>query len=204
MKNTIKLAALSICLFGSGMQVGANAQAGDRVPQSYEQPRPQIATPAQVQTQAQIKAQKHTQAYAKAASYGRPQPSQYAQLSQRGPQRSEQSNYELQSDRLAQMVELPGVPQYTGRMTFITGTRFPNAKGGASLTLELKALETADQVKDWYAAALQQSGWKLDNAMSNAHTVAAWQNKKLIQVITRPVGKMRYSCDVVIRYKYDS
>lgn len=102
------------------------------------------------------------------------------------------------------MVDLPGVPQYTGRMTFITGTRFPYAKGGASLTLELKALETADQVKDWYSAALQQSGWKLDSAMSNANTVAAWQNKKLIQVITRPVGKMRHSCDVVIRYKYDS
>jgi hypothetical protein len=197
----IKFATLSVGVLSVMMPVAAGAQAGDQAPQSYAQPRPQIATPAQVQTQAQIKAQKHTQAYAKAASYGRPM---VPQSSLKGPQRTEQSHYELQSDRLAQMVELPGVPQYTGRMTFITGTRFPNAKGGASLTLELKALETADQVKDWYSAALHQSGWKLDNAMSNANTVAAWQNRKMIQVITRPVGKMRYSCDVIIRYKYDS
>jgi len=198
MKNKITLAALSVCVFSAGMQASALAQAGNQVPQSYAQQPAQVSTPAQVQSQAQIKAQKHTASYAKAATYGQPQ------VPQKGVVRSEESRYELQSDRLAQMVDLPGVPQYTGRMTFITGTRFPNAKGGASLTLELKALETADQVKDWYAAALQGSGWKLDSAMSNAHTVAAWQNKKMIQVITRPVGKMRYSCDVIIRYKYDS
>ncbi|MBA3858703.1 MAG: hypothetical protein C0507_17490 [Cyanobacteria bacterium PR.3.49] len=201
MKNNISFVALSICFLSASMQHAAHAQAGTQIPQSYEQPRPQVVTPQQVHAQAQAKAQKHTASYAKAATYGRPQ---IPQSSLKGPQRSEQSNYELQSDRLAQMVDLPGVPQYTGRMTFITGTRFPYAKGGASLTLELKALETADQVKDWYSAALQQSGWKLDSAMSNANTVAAWQNKKLIQVITRPVGKMRHSCDVVIRYKYDS
>lgn len=113
----------------------------------------------------------------------------------------ERSQYEMQSQHLTQMVPLPGVPQYTGQMLFVRGTNFPNAKCGSSLTLELKACETAEQVKEWYTAVLQQSGWKLDSMMSNDHTVAAWQGNRHIQVITRKMVKDRIHCDVVIRYK---
>jgi hypothetical protein len=113
----------------------------------------------------------------------------------------ERSQYEMQSQHLTQMVPLAGVPQYTGQMVFVRGTNFPNAKCGSSLTLELKACETAEQVKDWYATVLQQSGWKLDSVMSNEHTVAAWQGNRHIQVITRKMVKDRIHCDVVIRYK---
>lgn len=113
----------------------------------------------------------------------------------------ERSQYEMQSQHLTQMVPLAGVPQYTGQMVFVRGTNFPNAKCGSSLTLELKACETAEQVKDWYATVLQQSGWKLDSVMSNDHTVAAWQGNRHIQVITRTMVKDRIHCDVVIRFK---
>lgn len=114
------------------------------------------------------------------------------------PQRSQ---YEFQSQTLRQMVELPEVPQYAGQMSFVTGTLFSNAKSGASLTLKLRAVECPQQVKDWYQAALQQSGWKLEKLMCNEHTVAAWKGKKLFQVVVTPPSNSRFRCDLLMRYR---
>lgn len=100
------------------------------------------------------------------------------------------------------MVDLPEVPQYTGQMTFVAGTYFPNAKSGASITMKVRTMEYAGAVKDWYSAALQQSGWKIEQAMSNEHTVAAWKGKQLIQVIVNEPSHNRFRADVLIRYRF--
>ncbi len=89
-------------------------------------------------------------------------------------------------------------------MSFVTGTLFPNATSGASLTLQLKATETTEQIRDWYQASLQQSGWKLDKPMCNDHTVAAWKNKNLVQIIIRSNAYKNSRSDVIIRYRYGS
>ncbi|PZM83288.1 MAG: hypothetical protein DKT66_09010 [Candidatus Melainabacteria bacterium] len=127
----------------------------------------------------------------------RRQPSQT--LSQ---QASTRCQYEFQSQKLTQMVDLPEVPQYTGQMTFVAGTYFPNAKSGASITMKVRTMEYAGAVKDWYSAALQQSGWKIEQAMSNEHTVAAWKGKQLIQVIVNEPSHNRFRADVLIRYRF--
>ncbi len=138
----------------------------------------------QAQAQAQSQGQAHNQANA-----------------QQNPTRSQT---EFQSQTLKQMVELPEVPQYTGHMSFVTGTLFPNATSGASLTLQLKSTEYCEQIRDWYQASLQQSGWKLDKPMCNDHTVAAWKNKNLVQIIIRSNAYKNSRSDVIIRYRYGS
>lgn len=114
----------------------------------------------------------------------------------------QRSQYEFQSQKLTQMVELPEVPQYGGQMTFVAGTLFPNAKSGASLTMKLRAVEYPEQVKDWYQAALQQSGWKLEKLMCNEHTVAAWKGKKLFQLVITQPSNSRFRCDLLMRYRH--
>lgn len=121
------------------------------------------------------------------------------------PQRQQpmqlRSQYEFQSQSLTQMVDLPEVPQYAGQMSFVAGTLFPNAKSGASLTMKLRAVEYPEQVKDWYQASLQQSGWKLEKLMCNEHTVAAWKGKRLFQVVITPPSNARFRCDLLMRYR---
>jgi|GEM_PF-2677603 len=119
-------------------------------------------------------------------------------------QASARSPYEFQSQTLTQMVELPEVPQYTGQMTFVTGTYFPNAKSGGSYTMKLRALEFPNDVKNWYSAALQQSGWKIEQAMCNDRTIAAWKGKQLVQVIVNDPSHNRFRADVLIRYRHGS
>lgn len=111
------------------------------------------------------------------------------------------SKFEFASEKLTQMVELPEVPQYTGQAVFVSGTRFPNAKSGASMTLLLRAIEYPAQIKEWYTAALQQSGWKLETLMCNERTVAASKGKRLCQVIVAPPSHPRFRCDLKIRYR---
>lgn len=116
-------------------------------------------------------------------------------------QASTRCQYEFQSQKLTQMVELPEVPQYTGQMTFVAGTYFPNARSGASYTMKVRTLEYPSAVKDWYSAALQQSGWKVEQAMCNERTVAAWKGKQLVQVIVNEPSHDRFRADVLIRYR---
>ena len=111
------------------------------------------------------------------------------------------SAYEFQHQTLTQMVELPELPQYSGQMSFVNGTYFPNAKSGASYTLKMRAIESQQAVRDWYKAALQQSGWKLETVMCSEHTVAAWKGKVLVQVIVDKPSHARFRSDVLLRYR---
>lgn len=108
---------------------------------------------------------------------------------------------EFQSQTLTQMVELPELPQYTGQMTFVTGTCFPYAKSGSSYTMKLRTLEFQESVRDWYQASLEQTGWKIEKAMCNGKTVAAWKGKLLVQIIVMPPSHQRFRSDVLIRYR---
>lgn len=119
-------------------------------------------------------------------------------------QAANRSAYEFQHQTLTQMVELPELPQYSGQMSFVTGTYFPNAKSGASYTLKMRSIECQEAVRDWYKAALQQSGWKLEQAMCNEHTVAAWKGKLLVQVIVDKPSHARFRSDVLLRYRSGS
>ena len=114
------------------------------------------------------------------------------------------SAIEFQSQALTQMVELPAVPQYTGQMTFVAGTYFPNAKSGGSYTMKLRSLEYKESVRDWYQAALLQTGWKIEKQMCNEHTVAAWKDQQLVQIIVTPPSHERFRSDVIIRYRNGS
>ncbi len=121
--------------------------------------------------------------------------------SQQSPTRSVT---EFQSQTLTQMVELPELPQYTGQMTFVTGTCFPYAKSGSSYTMKLRTLEFQESVRDWYQASLEQTGWKIEKAMCNGKTVAAWKGKLLVQIIVMPPSHQRFRSDVLIRYRSGS
>lgn len=108
---------------------------------------------------------------------------------------------EYESDNITQMVELPEFPHYTGNAAFVAGTRFPNARAGASFTLKLRTTEYPQQVRDWYASALQEMGWKLETAMCNETVVAAWKGRRLCQVIVAQPSHKRFRCDLLIRFK---
>lgn len=126
------------------------------------------------------------------------------QVSSSSQQTPTRSVTEFQSQTLTQMVELPELPQYTGQMTFVTGTCFPYAKSGSSYTMKLRTLEFQESVRDWYQASLEQTGWKIEKAMCNGKTVAAWKGKLLVQIIVMPPSHQRFRSDVLIRYRSGS
>lgn len=111
------------------------------------------------------------------------------------------SKVEYESEHLTKMIDLPEVPYFTGQAVFVSGTRFPNAKGGSSTTILLHSLEYPSQVRAWYAAALEQCRWRIEKQMTNDNAVSAWRGKRLFQVIVRRPSNPRYRSDILIRYK---
>lgn len=108
---------------------------------------------------------------------------------------------EMKAEHMTQMVELPYIPTYPGQATFVTGTRFPNAKGGESLTLRLRAAEHPEQVKDWYEVALKQYGWQMERVGCNERTTSAVRGNTTCQIVVSHPSRPGYRCDIIIHYR---
>ncbi len=111
-------------------------------------------------------------------------------------------NPEFKSQRLTKAVEMSDVPAYKGKgVEFVTGTMFPNVKGGPSVTMQLSCRDEPAAVLQWYKDALVQNKWSLLDNMSGKTGLAAMKSNNIFQVMTIGASKPGSRCDLVVRYK---
>lgn len=64
-------------------------------------------------------------------------------------------------ERLKSKVELPDLPDYTGKSKFLDGSVEPAAKGGPRYQMSFDAQEPRSQVLDWYGNVFRMYNWKM-------------------------------------------
>ncbi|CAM6001765.1 unnamed protein product [Sphagnum balticum] len=111
-------------------------------------------------------------------------------------------------EKLTAFIDLPDVPRYSGAgAIFIDGLKYPNDNFGQDITMTFGVMEQAQQVNDWYKAALQQYQWtiypvKSDPSMRDSYSIDAGKGKYNINLIVRTVAGQPYRTRVVVRYKF--
>ena len=67
-------------------------------------------------------------------------------------------------DALKQKVQLPNLPEYTGKSRFLNGlvyNNIANNKQGPAYVMCFNAKETGDQVRDWWLNSLRAYRWNI-------------------------------------------
>lgn len=77
-----------------------------------------------------------------------------------GQVRREQPN-EYKAANLDRDVVLPNLPGYTGKQIFVSGLTYPNARNAPGYMITYNTEHTKDQVKQWWANALNMPPWKV-------------------------------------------
>jgi len=83
------------------------------------------------------------------------------------------SNPLLEATNLREAVQLPDVPEFTGKLRFILGS-VHQAKTGPNYLMKFHTKEDAKTVIDWYRNTLQMYKWKI---MSSDHMTVQASNK---------------------------
>jgi hypothetical protein len=113
------------------------------------------------------------------------------------------SNPEFKIERLNKPIETPDMPVYAGRkVQYVTGTLFPQVKGGPSATMEFSTADEPKKVLDWYKQTLEQNQWEPLDHMTGANGLAAMKDHNICQVMTLAPTKTGSKCDFLLRYKF--
>ena len=111
-------------------------------------------------------------------------------------------NPEFKSQRLTKPIDVADLPKYNGKgVLFVTGTMFPNVKGGPSVTMQFSVKEEPATVLQWYKDVLAQNKWSMLDNMSGKTSLAAMKSNNICQVMTLGATKPGARCDLLIRYK---
>ncbi|MDR3616350.1 MAG: hypothetical protein P4L53_22510 [Candidatus Obscuribacterales bacterium] len=125
-----------------------------------------------------------------------------------GMPRPASADKDYANEKLTTFVDLPDVPKYSGAgAVFIDGLKYPNDNFGQDITMTFGVMEQAQQVNDWYKAALQQYQWtiypvKPDPSARDSYSIDAGKGKYNINLIIKGMLKQPYRTRVVIRYKF--
>lgn len=82
-------------------------------------------------------------------------------------------DYEYRLQHLTAPADLPNLPPYSGRCTYMRGTVLPNVAGGPTFNMHFDAAEDAETVLNWYRSVFSARPWTVDVGGSNQRTAAA-------------------------------
>ena len=66
----------------------------------------------------------------------------------------------VKAERLAQSVDLPNIPRYSGKAVFLEGFRVYD-RCGEQIGMTFEAKETSDQIIQWYRDSLKEYSWNV-------------------------------------------
>lgn len=109
---------------------------------------------------------------------------------------------EFKTEKLSAAVDLPGVPQYTGRATFLSGLKYPNDTSGMRVGMTLGCREDESEILEWYKNALKLYSWRLINMDPKERVVTATKDGNTFTVRISPSRQPGYRTLVVLSFKY--
>ena len=119
-------------------------------------------------------------------------PGNTAQADQRQPWANSHKNptvkkaydEEYHTDRMRVPIDLPNLPLYSGKSTFISGITFPRVKGGATINMRFATTDESQTVLNFYRSIFSQLPWTLDRAATVGTTIAALDSQGHIGEVT--------------------
>ncbi|HMO23315.1 MAG TPA: hypothetical protein PKD05_14435 [Candidatus Melainabacteria bacterium] len=99
-----------------------------------------------------------------------------------------------------QPMELPDLPQYSGKATFTHGLMYPNKPGGPAINLMFKVKDHPDAVMQWYRDTLKANSWKVIPD-KNQNAVRATKGKNGVVVNVGASKAPGYFTELKISYK---
>lgn len=112
------------------------------------------------------------------------------------------ADQEFKTEKLTTPLTLPGVPQYTGRFTFISGLRYPYDSTGQRVGMTFGCTEEPDAVMDWYRNSLKMYSWTVMPATSDPNLVAAHQAGNTLTIRANRSSSPSYRSEIVISFKF--
>ncbi len=125
----------------------------------------------------------------------------WQQRSQKQQFRPITADREYACEKLSQPQELPGVPMFTGRATFLSGLRYPNDRSGYRIGLTYAAVEDESQVLEWYKTGLTSYSWKLIDSAPDAKSITAVKEGNTFTVHISPNRMPGYRTIMVLSFK---
>jgi len=109
---------------------------------------------------------------------------------------------EFKTEKLSHAVELPEVPQYTGKTVFISGLRYPRDRSGARIVMTLGVQELDSDILEWYKSALKSYRWVLAPSGPNDKYVSAAKNNNTFTVQISPSKTPGFRTMMILSYKF--
>jgi hypothetical protein len=98
-------------------------------------------------------------------------------------------------------VELPDVPVYTGRATFVSGTQYPDDPAAKRTGLIYLVHEEEGEVLQWYQNSLTAYQWKVNKFRPETHQVVATRGNATCTVEARPYKGPGFRTEVRLGYR---
>jgi len=109
---------------------------------------------------------------------------------------------EFKTEKLTGIVDLPEVPQYTGKAVFISGMRYPKDRSGARIVMTLGVQEFESDVLEWYKSALKSYRWILAPSTSTDKLISAAKNNNSFTIQISPSRTPGFRTMMVLSYKF--
>ena len=109
---------------------------------------------------------------------------------------------EFKTEKLSGVVDLPEVPQYTGKTVFISGLKYPRDRSGARIVLTLGVQELETDILEWYKSALKSYRWVLAPSGPNDSYVSAAKNNNTFTVQISPSKTPGFRTMMILSYKF--
>lgn len=111
-------------------------------------------------------------------------------------------NDEFKTERLTEQVDFPDVPRYTGKVTFLSGLRYPHDRNGQRVGMTLGVNEPADEVIQWYKDTLKSYRWNVLRDSPESRVVSATKDGNTFSVRIAPTYSPGYKTLIVLSFQY--
>jgi len=102
---------------------------------------------------------------------------------------------------LSSPMELPEVPKYTGRATFVSGLQYPDNPHGPVVLLTYRVHEEAAEVLQWYSDSLKAYSWRVQDPKPETHQVLASKGRTECTILASSCRAPGFRTEVQITYK---
>jgi len=102
---------------------------------------------------------------------------------------------------LSSPMELPDVPKYTGRATFVSGLQYPDNPHGPVVLLTYRVHEDVAEVLQWYADSLKAYLWKVQEFKPETSQVLASKGHTACTILVSQYKGPGFRTEVTITYK---
>lgn len=107
---------------------------------------------------------------------------------------------EFDKTPLEKKIDIPGIPEYTGKTQYLGGLVFPNSKGGPTYIMNFRCKEKSADVHAWYENSLKMYQWKIITTDPKLIT-AEDKEKNFCYILVGDAKEGEFNSEIQIEYR---